>query len=174
MYEDDKKNGYGVFEWESGNRYEGNYLDDERHGYGVMKWTDESVYMGIWDGGIQHGVGVMVFPDGVKRAGIFEENVFKESLKEKAQIDEYRDQLKEECLEILEKILAERDQNKANLYGPLNKSKAELLQREMNNADLGIIIDSKDQLPRELSEKRSLLKDPSDIKMSGYVGKSSS
>ena len=46
-----------------------------------MKWTDESVYMGIWDQGIQHGVGVMIFPDGVRRAGIFEENVFKESLK---------------------------------------------------------------------------------------------
>ena len=52
MYEQDKKHGYGVFEWESGNRYEGNYCEDERHGYGIMKWTDESQYMGVWDRGI--------------------------------------------------------------------------------------------------------------------------
>jgi hypothetical protein len=56
-----------------------------------MKWTDESIYMGIWDQGIQHGVGVMIFPDGVRRAGIFEENVFKESLKRPDQIDPFRE-----------------------------------------------------------------------------------
>ena len=111
MYEADKKNGYGVFEWESGNRYDGNYKDDERHGYGVMKWTDESTYMGMWDDGIQHGVGVMIFPDGVKRAGIFEDNIFKESLKRKDQLDQYRDLLKEDCLEILEGIVAQREQS---------------------------------------------------------------
>lgn len=52
MYENDKKHGFGVFDWESGNQYQGNYLNDERHGYGVMRWTDESMYMGIWDQGI--------------------------------------------------------------------------------------------------------------------------
>lgn len=52
-----------------------------------MRWMDESVYMGMWVEGIQHGVGVMIFPDGVKRAGHFEENVFKESLKRREQID---------------------------------------------------------------------------------------
>ena len=35
-YEYDKKNGWGIFEWESGNVYRGNYVDDERHGFGVM------------------------------------------------------------------------------------------------------------------------------------------
>ena len=106
MYQKDKKHGYGVFEWESGNRYEGNYFEDERHGYGVMRWMDESVYMGMWVEGIQHGVGVMIFPDGVKRAGHFEENVFKESLKRKEQIDQYRGQLSEECIALLEELLA--------------------------------------------------------------------
>ena len=132
MYEADKKHGFGVFEWESGNRYEGNYAEDERHGYGVMKWTDESMYMGMWDQGIQHGVGVMIFPDGVRRAGIFEENVFKESLKRKEQLDPYRDVLKEDCLQILEDILAKRVQSKANLFAPVHRSKAELLQREQS------------------------------------------
>ena len=70
-----------------------------------MKWTDESMYLGMWDAGIQHGVGVMVFPDGLKRAGVFEDNVFKESLKRKDQIDAHREFLSEDCLAILEEIL---------------------------------------------------------------------
>lgn len=72
----------------------------------------------------------MIFPDGVRRAGIFEENVFKESLKRKEQLDPYRDMLKEDCLQILEEILEKRVQSKANLFGPANRSKAELIQRE--------------------------------------------
>ena len=56
-----------------------------------MRWTDGSIYMGIWSEGIQHGVGVMIFPDETRRAGTFEENVFKESLKRADQIDPYRD-----------------------------------------------------------------------------------
>ena len=103
----------------------------------------------------------MIFADGVKRAGIFEENVFKESLKRADQLDPYRDLLKEDCLEMLEEIVAAREQSKANLFGPLNKSKAELVQRELNNADLNI--DSAPALTAELSERQ-----PS-VKLSGYI-----
>jgi hypothetical protein len=51
-YENDKKNGFGVFQWESGNVYKGNYLEDERHGYGEMLWIDGSSYQGNWNNGI--------------------------------------------------------------------------------------------------------------------------
>lgn len=51
-YNMDKKNGYGVFTWESGNIYKGNYKDDEREGYGEMFWTDGSIYKGQWRQGI--------------------------------------------------------------------------------------------------------------------------
>jgi hypothetical protein len=51
-YELDKKNGWGVFEWESGNCYRGEYVDDERHGYGEMHWIDESQYKGKWVHGV--------------------------------------------------------------------------------------------------------------------------
>jgi hypothetical protein len=40
----DKKHGYGIFQWASGNSYKGEYKDDERDGYGEMKWTDASIY----------------------------------------------------------------------------------------------------------------------------------
>ena len=51
-YENDKKNGQGVFTWESGNVYKGTYLDDQRSGYGEMYWTDGSIYKGEWVNGI--------------------------------------------------------------------------------------------------------------------------
>jgi hypothetical protein len=67
----------GIFTWESGNIYHGNYQNDERMGYGEMYWTDGSVYKGEWFKGIQHGKGVMSFPDGRVKDGYFENNVFK-------------------------------------------------------------------------------------------------
>ena len=48
----DKKNGYGVFIWASGNIYKGNYKDDERDGFGEMFWVDGSYYQGEWKKGI--------------------------------------------------------------------------------------------------------------------------
>ena len=97
QYVNDKKHGHGTFEWESGNIYVGSYIEDERQGYGVMRWTDGSTYMGTWNQGIQEGIGVMIFPDGTRRAGIFEMNVFKASVKSNDQIEPYRDQLDPEC-----------------------------------------------------------------------------
>lgn len=35
-YANDKKNGYGVFNWGTGSKYEGEFKDDERDGFGKM------------------------------------------------------------------------------------------------------------------------------------------
>ena len=75
-YENDKKNGYGVFNWESGNVYKGNYKDDERDGYGEMFWTDGHRYQGDWVKGIQHGKGKMISPDGSVKEGLFDNNTY--------------------------------------------------------------------------------------------------
>ena len=48
-YVNDKKCGYGVFTWASGNVYKGNYFEDLRHGYGEMVWIDNSYYKGTWE-----------------------------------------------------------------------------------------------------------------------------
>lgn len=45
-YHADKKHGYGIFSWASGNVYKGNYEDDLRCGYGEMYWGDGSYYKG--------------------------------------------------------------------------------------------------------------------------------
>jgi hypothetical protein len=47
-YVNDKKCGYGVFSWATGNIYKGNYESDVRNGYGEMYWNDGSFYKGKW------------------------------------------------------------------------------------------------------------------------------
>ncbi len=51
-----------------------------KSGYGVMKWADKSTYMGLWKDGIQNGIGIMIFASGLKKAGIFKDNVLTELL----------------------------------------------------------------------------------------------
>lgn len=48
-----KKHGYGIFTWNAGNIYKGNYFEDLREGYGEMYWTDGSYYKGNWQKGCQ-------------------------------------------------------------------------------------------------------------------------
>jgi hypothetical protein len=45
-----------------------------------MKWADKSTYMGLWKDGIQNGIGIMIFASGLKKAGIFKDNVLTELL----------------------------------------------------------------------------------------------
>jgi len=76
-YLKDKKHGFGIFKWASGNTYIGQYKGDERDGIGKMQWTDGSIYIGQWEKGIQHGYGIMIFPDGSIKKGHFNNNVYK-------------------------------------------------------------------------------------------------
>lgn len=77
------KDGKGVFQWESGNRYRGYYEKDQRHGYGEMYWNDGSIYKGKWKNGLQHGEGILQMPDGRTKEGIFQDNKFIEKTRVK-------------------------------------------------------------------------------------------
>jgi hypothetical protein len=46
------KDGYGIFTWADGNRYEGCYINDLRENFGQMNWSDGSYYKGYWKKGI--------------------------------------------------------------------------------------------------------------------------
>ena len=70
------KHGAGIFQWESGNKFEGNYWMDLREGYGRMDWNDGSYYEGEWHEGLQHGQGRLCLPDGRIKEGIFRNNKF--------------------------------------------------------------------------------------------------
>lgn len=76
-YLKDKKEGFGIFKWASGNIYRGQYKEDEREGIGEMRWVDGSSYIGQWERGIQHGYGRMKFLDGSMKEGLFENNIYK-------------------------------------------------------------------------------------------------
>jgi hypothetical protein len=41
-------------------RYDGEYVDDKKDGFGVYYWTDGRKYEGWWHKGKQHGLGQYV------------------------------------------------------------------------------------------------------------------
>ncbi len=65
--------GKGVYTWNDGRKYEGEYLYDKKHGRGLYTWADGRKYDGEWAHGRQHGKGKYVMPDGTARVGIWEE-----------------------------------------------------------------------------------------------------
>jgi hypothetical protein len=44
-------NGFGIFDWPDGRKYEGEYLDDKKHGKGTFRWADNRTYCGTWVNG---------------------------------------------------------------------------------------------------------------------------
>lgn len=54
--------GFGVYLWKDGRRYEGQYHNDKKCGYGIYYWTDGRKYEGWWYKGKQHGLGTYLDP----------------------------------------------------------------------------------------------------------------
>jgi len=67
----DCTNGYGVYAFESGEKYEGNWSSDKRNGQGTNYYASGSVYTGQWLADQQHGYGTMTYSTGDKFAGNF-------------------------------------------------------------------------------------------------------
>lgn len=49
-YENDKKNGYGIFSWKDGKMYQGWWLSGKQYGLGKFIINNESTY-GLWEKG---------------------------------------------------------------------------------------------------------------------------
>ena len=49
--------GFGIYTWQDGRKYEGQYKKDKKHGNGVYTWADGRKYDGEWQNGRQHGKG---------------------------------------------------------------------------------------------------------------------
>ena len=43
--------GYGVYKWENGMVYSGQYVEDVKHGFGIFEWPNGKVYTGEWADG---------------------------------------------------------------------------------------------------------------------------
>ena len=47
----DKKDGYGVYDWENGWTYKGNFKEDLRDGYGELLHHNIVMWKGEWENG---------------------------------------------------------------------------------------------------------------------------
>jgi hypothetical protein len=56
-------NGKGRLTYENGDVYEGNFDNDLREGWGVFIHADGTKYEGQWEMDQQHGRGIEVWPD---------------------------------------------------------------------------------------------------------------
>lgn len=55
--------GYGEFLWRDGKKYAGFYVQDKKEGFGIYFWESlNKVYIGFWKNGKQHGVGKYINP----------------------------------------------------------------------------------------------------------------
>jgi hypothetical protein len=54
-----------------------------------MYWADGSIYRGFWENGVQSGLGLMIFKDGLRKAGFFEDNIYKKPLRNMEEYEEY-------------------------------------------------------------------------------------
>ena len=65
--------GIGVYTWQDGRQYRGEYKDDKKHGFGIYTWSDGRMYSGHWCRGKQHGLGNYSVPQQSAKCGLWEE-----------------------------------------------------------------------------------------------------
>lgn len=66
--------GMGIYFWQDGRKYQGQYKDDKKHGFGQYIWADGRTYEGYWFRGKQHGLGKYIVPKDEKvKFGLWED-----------------------------------------------------------------------------------------------------
>ncbi|MFD2742284.1 MULTISPECIES: PLD nuclease N-terminal domain-containing protein [Sphingobacterium] len=63
-WKENKRDGYGVYNWKDGVRYEGEFRQDKREGKGSYYWPSGERYVGQWKNNQRHGQGVLYDKDG--------------------------------------------------------------------------------------------------------------
>jgi len=63
------EDGYGEIEYDSSNKYKGNFKDGKRSGHGTFYFRNGAIYKGEWVKDKEDGKGIMNWPDGNKYEG---------------------------------------------------------------------------------------------------------
>lgn len=66
-----KKNGKGIYRWNNGSIYDGEYRNDLRHGHGRFMWANGESYTGDYRNDERTGKGIYLWPDGSRYEGDF-------------------------------------------------------------------------------------------------------
>ena len=70
-----ERHGYGVYQWNTGNRYEGEWRDDKREGRGIYTSEDGKTWEGIFHD--RDGDPIkQTLPDGTVRYGVLKDFTF--------------------------------------------------------------------------------------------------
>ena len=75
-WKDNKKHGQGTYNWPSGSSYVGNWKDDKKHGQGTYTYQSGASYVGEYKDGKKHGRGTYTYPDGSIYVGQLENDNF--------------------------------------------------------------------------------------------------
>lgn len=73
--EGDCYNGFGIYVWNDGSRYEGNFKKGERNGEGIYYYSKGAKYVGNQTNGKRHGWGTYHYPSGSKYVGEWNQEV---------------------------------------------------------------------------------------------------
>lgn len=73
-----KRTGHGTFTFANGDIYTGDFLDGKFSGHGKYTYADGDVYDGQWQNGKMAGKGVLQRPDGSKQEGSYSDGAIVE------------------------------------------------------------------------------------------------
>lgn len=84
----DCQEGYGHYQWSSGDQYWGNFHRGKRDGYGVFYWNTGRQYIGNWSHGQLHGEGILLTPNAPTKRGRWQRNRFVQLYQTEHQLSE--------------------------------------------------------------------------------------
>lgn len=103
--------GFGVYVWNDGARYEGNFVEGKRNGEGVYYYSKGSKYVGTQENDRRHGWGTYYYASGSKYVGewVYETKEGRGTFYSKGQIAEKCIYVAGKCSQPQETTLASRD-----------------------------------------------------------------